>query len=91
MQITTLLTLSTLYGALSTIVPAVSYLTKLDIYVIICILHVFFILIEFPIVLAIKRRGHMELVNRIEKHAKVFFAFSLIMFNMIYWIYISQI
>lgn len=91
MQITTLLTLSTLFGSLPSIVPAVSYLTKMDIYLVICMTHVFFALIEFPIVLTIQKYGYFDWVIRIEMLAKITLLGSFIIFNVIYWIQILNL
>ena len=91
MKITTLLTLSTLFGSLSIIVPPVSYLTKLDIYLITCMVHVFFALVEYPIALTLQRFGFMRWVWRIEMFAKIIFPCSFIIFNLYYCISLEKI
>ena len=48
-KVTLLLTLTGMYDSIASSTPPVSYLTKLDIWIIVCLLHVFFVLVEYPI------------------------------------------
>jgi len=54
MSMTTLLTLASMFGSLSTITPPISYTTKLDIWMVGCIVFVFATLAEFTIVVFLK-------------------------------------
>ena len=54
MSMTTLLTLSSMFSALSNITPPISYTSKLDIWMVACITFVFGTLFEFTIVIFLK-------------------------------------
>ena len=54
MSMTTLLTLSSMFNALTTITPPISYTTKLDIWMVCCIGFVFGTLLEFTVVIFLK-------------------------------------
>ena len=51
MSMTTLLTLASMFGSLSTITPPISYTTKLDVWMVGCIIFVFATLFEFTVVI----------------------------------------
>ena len=54
MSMTTLLTLSSMFNALTTITPPISYVTQLDIWMICCICFIFLTLFEFTVVIFLK-------------------------------------
>ena len=54
MSMTTLLTLSSMFNALTTITPPISYTTKLDIWMVCCIVFIFGTLLEFTVVIFLK-------------------------------------
>ncbi len=54
MGMTTLLTLASMFGSLSSITPAISYTTKLDVWMVGCIVFVFATLAEFTVVIFLK-------------------------------------
>ena len=54
MSMTTLLTLASMFGALSNVTPPISYHTKLDIWMVTCIIFVFCTLAEFTVVIFLK-------------------------------------
>ena len=54
MSMTTLLTLSSMFNALTNITPPISYVTKLDIWMVLCIGFVFSTLLEFTVVIFLK-------------------------------------
>ena len=54
MSMTTLLTLSSMFNALTTITPPISYTTKLDIWMVCCIFFIFGTLLEFTVVIFLK-------------------------------------
>jgi hypothetical protein len=54
MSMTTLLTLSSMFSSLTTITPPISYTTKLDIWMVSCIIFVFATLLEFTVVIFLK-------------------------------------
>ncbi|TRY76219.1 hypothetical protein TCAL_03829 [Tigriopus californicus] len=54
MSMTTLLTLASMFGSLSTVTPPISYTTKLDVWMVGCIVFVFATLFEFTVVIFLK-------------------------------------
>ena len=54
MSMTTLLTLSTMFNSLTTVTPPISYTTKLDKWMVFCIIFVFATLLEFTVVIFLK-------------------------------------
>ena len=54
MAMTTLLTLSSTFASLSSVTPPISYTTRLDIWMVTCIIFVFFTLAEFTLVIFLK-------------------------------------
>lgn len=54
MSMTTLLTLSAMFGSLTTVTPPISYTTKMDVWMVGCIVFVFATLFEFTIVIFLK-------------------------------------
>ena len=54
MSMTTLLTLAGMFGGLSSVTPPISYVTKLDVWMVVCIIFVFLTLAEFTVVIFLK-------------------------------------
>ena len=54
MSMTTLLTLSAMFGSLTSITPPISYTTKMDVWMVGCIIFVFSTLFEFTVVIFLK-------------------------------------
>ena len=54
MGMTALLTLASMFGSLSSITPPISYTTRLDIWMVACIVFVFATLFQFTIVISIR-------------------------------------
>ena len=54
MGMTTLLTLASMFGSLTSITPPISYYTKLDIWMLSCMVFVFLTLAEFTLVIILK-------------------------------------
>ena len=54
MSMTTMLTLSSMFSSLTTITPPISYATKLDTWMVMCIVFVFGTLFEFTVVIFLK-------------------------------------
>ena len=54
MGMTTLLTLSSSFAALSTVTPPISYTTRLDVWMVTCIVFVFLTMAEFTLVIILK-------------------------------------
>ena len=63
MGMMTLLTLTSMFGSLSTMTPPVSYNTKLDVWMVACIVFVFATLAEFTVAIFLKH-DFKAVVNR---------------------------
>ena len=85
MGMTTLLTLTAMFGAVRQIVPRVSYISMLDIWMLMCILFVFSCILEFTIVTSMIRRGFKMRAERLEITCRVLIPLVFIGFNGIYW------
>ncbi len=64
MGMTTLLTLTAMFGAVRQEVPRVSYVSFLDIWMVACILFVFACILEFTVVCALIRAGKAPSIKK---------------------------
>ena len=65
MSMTSLLTLASMFNSLTQVTPPISYVTKLDIWMVGCIGFVFAILFEFTVVIIIKHLGDGDKANKV--------------------------
>ena len=82
---TTLLTLTAMFGAVRQNVPRVSYVSYLDIWMVMCILFVFTCILEFSIVTTLMRRGGKSRAENLEAWSRVLIPLAFIIFNLVYW------
>ena len=85
MGMTTLLTLTAMFGATRQNVPRVSYISYLDIWMVTCIIFVFASMIEFTVVHSLyrsNRRSHAEYVERL---MRIVIPVIFLAFNFFYW------
>ncbi len=68
MGMTTLLTLTAMFGAVRQEVPRVSYVSFLDLWMVACILFVFACILEFAIVSWIGRAGNKRTADKSQFH-----------------------
>jgi len=86
MGMTTLLTLTAMFGAVRQSVPRVSYVSLLDVWMLACILFVFSAILEFVVVSRLLRRNDKERADRAEKAGRAIVAALFLVFNLIYWL-----
>lgn len=80
-----------MYGTKGLDVPflfQVSYVSFLDIWMIMCVLFIFLVLIEFSIVSALIRRGQRAKANCIERMGLVLIPTLILIFNLTYWFWL---
>ena len=63
---TTIMTMTTMFGGVRESVPKVSYITLLDIWMVMCIFFIFLVLIEFAVVTSLIRRHQKPTAEKIE-------------------------
>ena len=85
MGMTTLLTLTAMFGATRQNVPKVSYISYLDIWMLTCIIFVFGSMIEFTVVHHLHRRNNSVRANSVERLMRIIIPTIFIGFNIIYW------
>ena len=85
MGMTTLLTLTAMFGSTRGSVPRVSYSSYLDIWMVTCIVFVFASLIEFTIVHSFYRNNHKNTGDCLEKFMQVAIPVVFLVFNTFYW------
>ena len=85
MGMTTLLTLTAMFGATRQNVPRVSYVSYLDIWMVTCIIFVFGTMIEFTIVHSLYRSNRRSMGEYLESVMKLVIPSLFFGFNVIYW------
>jgi len=86
MMMMTLLTLMAMFSGVRQNVPKVSYISYLDYWMVMCILFIFLVLLEFPLVHTMIRKGKKPDAELIEKCAIVVIPILFLCFNVIYWL-----
>ena len=81
--------MTAMFGAVRSNVPRVSYVTLLDIWMIICTFFVFMSLMEFTAVATLIRNDRRPQGERLEKAARLIFPLAFLTFNAIYWTYLT--
>ena len=87
---TTLLTLTAMFGAERSNVPRVSYVTLLDVWMIACTVFVFISLLEFTTVASLLRAGQKRKSEKVEMVSRFVFPFMFLIFNTVYWVKIFK-
>ena len=85
MAMTTMLTLTAMFGAVRQNVPKVSYVTLLDIWMVVCIVFIFGCIVEFTVVSTLLKHGRKEISERTEKTCRFTIPLIFAAFNIIYW------
>jgi len=86
MMMMTLLTLMAMFSGVRQSVPKVSYISFLDYWMVMCILFIFLVLLEFPVVHTLVRNGKKDDAELIEKCAIFVIPILFSCFNIIYWL-----
>ena len=85
MTMTTLLTLTAMFGAVRSNVPRVSYVSLLDIWMVACIVFVFLVIIHFMIVISLLRYSKPKAAEKFEHFGIFAIPLLFIVFNCFYW------
>ena len=86
MTMTTLLTLTAMFGAVRSNVPRLSYVTLLDVWMFMCIVFVFLVIIHFVLVISLHRYGKKGIADKVEQLGIVSIPLLFGGFNCIYWL-----
>lgn len=85
MSMTTLLTLIAMFSSVRQNVPKVSYVSYLDIWMVVCIFFVFYCIVEFVIVTVMVRNQFKRAAKILEYTSRATVPFVFIFFNIVYW------
>lgn len=85
MGMTTLLTLTAMFSSVRQNVPRVSYVSLLDIWMLVCMIFVFSCILEFIIITIYLRSGKKLVGEKVEVGAKFVIPILFLVFNICYW------
>jgi len=85
MGMTTLLTLTAMFSSVRQNVPRISYISFLDIWMLICMLFVFSCILEFIIMTIFLRSGRKGQGEKFELICKISLPIIFVIFNICYW------
>ena len=85
MGMTTILTLTSMFNGVRQYVPKVSYVSYLDIWMLMCLIFVSCSMFEFVFVIFLDKLGREKLSHKTEKACRVVFPTFFIIFNLLYW------
>ena len=85
MTMTTLLTLTAMFGSVRSNVPRVSYVSLLDVWMFACIVFVFLVIIHFIAVISLLRYNKKRAAERVENIGIITIPILFMAFNWIYW------
>ena len=85
MTMTTLLTLTAMFGSVRSNVPRVSYVSLLDVWMFTCIVFVFLVIIHFIAVISLLRYNKKRAAERVENIGIIVIPILFVAFNWIYW------
>ena len=81
MTMTTLLTLTAMFGAVRSNVPRVSYVSLLDVWMFVCIVFVFLVIIHFIAIISLHRCDKSRTAKNIEHVGVLLIPILFIVFN----------
>ena len=85
MTTTTLLTLTAMFGAVRSNVPRVSYISLLDVWMFVCIVFVFLVIIHFVAVISLLRNNRKKTADTLEHFGIITIPILFLIFNGVYW------
>jgi hypothetical protein len=91
MTMTTMLTLTAMFGAVRSNVPRVSYVSLLDVWMFVCIVFVFLVIIHFIAVICLLRYGKKWGAEKLEQVGLVTIPLLFIGFNCVYWLHFNEL
>ena len=92
MGMTTILTLTAMFSGVRQHVPEVSYISYLDMWMVMCLIFVNLFMFEFVLVIYHIKSLKKEKAGRLlERKGRIVFPFLFIMFNVLYWPAVNNI
>ena len=88
MTMTTLLTLTAMFGSVRSNVPRVHYVSLLDVWMFVCIVFVFLVIIHFMVVISLLRFNKKIAAERVEHIGVAMIPVLFLGFNLIYWFWL---
>ena len=88
---TTILTLTAMFSGIRHTVPKVSYISYIDIWMVMCLIYVNFFMFEFVLVAYLRSIKREALSRLVEKRCRVIFPLSFFLFNILYWPLVTNI
>jgi len=85
MVMMTLLTLMAMFSGVRQMTPKVSYVSMLDIWMLVCIIFIFLVLIEFAVVTSLLRKQEKSTAELVDHFAIVILPTLFLTFNVVYW------
>merc|ERR1719334_2881305 len=85
MGMTTLLTLTAMFSSVRQNVPKVSYVSLLDVWMLVCMIFVFACILEFIAVTACIHTARKETSVKLENICRILIPILFLLFNLIYW------
>ena len=91
MGMTTILTLTAMFSGVRHHVPEVSYISYLDMWMVMCLVFVNFFMFQFVLVIYMKSIKKEDIGRSIEGQGRIFFPILFILFNILYWPAVTSI
>ncbi|XP_023344150.1 glycine receptor subunit alpha-4 isoform X2 [Eurytemora carolleeae] len=85
MGMTTMLTLTAMFSSTRQNVPKVSYISVLDIWMLICMIFVFSTMAEFTVVIVLVRQGKKEFSEQFQMVSRFMLPCFFLLVNLLYW------
>ena len=85
LAMTTILTLTAMFSGVRHSVPKVSYISYLDIWMLMCLIFVNLFMFEFVCVVFLKASKKEIVSQTFERKARLLFPVAFVLFNVIYW------
>ena len=86
---TTIMTMTTMFGGVRESVPKVSYITLLDIWMVMCLIFVNLFMFESILVVYLHSNKKEYCSIIVEKVCRILFPIAFIMFSILYWSFID--
>ena len=82
---TTIMTMTTMFSGVRESVPKVSYITLLDIWMVMCLIFANLYMFEFILVVYLNTSKREDISGFVEKVCRVIFPFAFLIFSILYW------
>ena len=82
---TTIMTMTTMFSGVRETVPKVSYITLLDIWMVMCLIFANLYMFEFILVVYLHTSKREDISGFVEKVCRVIFPFAFLIFSILYW------